>query len=166
MSRKKSPRSSMSKKSATSARNREKGHDYERSVAQIFRVAFPHRAEEIERTIQTRGAIKEGSDFRFPNLWPECQDSADPTPYVKLDQAETEMRAKGVPCLPAAIVHKKRARVSYVYLRAKAWAWLVHNIVRPGPPHEGDETILALTLDDFVRACVEYQLDRRVPPLF
>jgi len=97
---------------------RQKGKTFERLVAARLRKRFPTYAEEIKRSIQSRGAVNEGSDVQFPGLWIECQDARDPTPRAKLAQAERDNIATNKvsfsDVIPVAVTHKLRARTIQV----------------------------------------------------
>ena len=63
-----------------------------------------------------RGA--EACDIQgVPYLWIEAQDSQAPTPLVKLEQAERDLRAAKTQRLPVAVTHKKGARSIQITLR-------------------------------------------------
>ncbi len=161
------PKKKLSKKkrSAISRNNRAKGHGFERDCAAVFRIAFPH-LDTIKRTVQSTGGGQEGSDFRFPGMWPECQLSKSPTPIEKLLQAESDMLEKGEHKLPVAIVRKLAGRTAYAYLRTKWWLWLLgpEHARAPGLGVEASalgEVVISMELSDFVKACVAAKLDVR-----
>ena len=127
--------------------SRNKGKTFERQIASLIRSRFPHLAENIRRSIQSRKA-EESDVTGLPGFWLECQDAIDPTPLAKLEQAERDSLAsetrKADHCV--AITHRIRGRVIYATMRletvvALSWvtdAALTHGLIP-----------ITMTLDDF-----------------
>ena len=103
-----------------------KGKVYERKVASILRERFPELAEDIRRSIQSRGA-EESDVAGLPHLWIECQDAQQPTPLSKLEQAEHDYGVceglEGLNCI--AVTHKLLARTHQVTMRSYTYLKLV-----------------------------------------
>jgi len=95
---------------------REKGKRFEREWATELRTRFPAFADQIHRAIQSRGP--EAADvLGLPGFWFECQDSIDPTPLKKLEQAERDQARSGLDLVPIAITHRSRSRSIEATLR-------------------------------------------------
>ena len=98
---------------------REKGKAFERKVAAIIRARWPEalvrRASQAERAYNPDVFI-EGGPRILQRLWMELQDSAEPTPRAKLEQAMRDVDEdprhydRGKHRLPVAITHDLGAR--------------------------------------------------------
>lgn len=84
--------------------SREKGKRFERYIATDLREHFPEFAEQIHRSIQSRGP--EGSDvLGIPSVWVECEDSVSPDPFEKLTQAIRDCPEDQI---PVAVTHRTK----------------------------------------------------------
>lgn len=103
--------------------SRSKGKRFERRIATELRERFPQFAELIRRSIQSRQA-EESDVTGIPGLWLECQDSVEPTPFDKLEQAIRDVTANESKSIPVAITHKTRTQSIEVTLRATDFIWM------------------------------------------
>ncbi len=94
---------------------REKGKTFERKVAAIIRARWPQalvrRASQAERA-HNPDVFVEGGPRILQRLWMELQDSANPTPSAKLEQARRDIAADPRPEIgcyrfPVAVTHKR-----------------------------------------------------------
>lgn len=91
--------------------SRVKGAVFERFVATTYRETFPEFAEFVKRASQSHSAF-ESDVHGLPGFWNECQDARNPTPLLKLEQAERDLtRAKQASNadqdrIAIAIIHK------------------------------------------------------------
>ncbi len=96
---------------------REKGKRFERAWAAVLREWFPQYADEIHRSIQSRGP--EACDvIGLPGYWFECQDAVTVTPIAKLVQAERDLAlSDDTDRTPIAITHRTGSRSTQATLR-------------------------------------------------
>ena len=98
--------------------SRSKGKRFERTIATMIRERFPQYAKEIRRSIQSRAA-EESDVTGLPGFWLECNDTVQPNPLDKLEQAERDVSLSQTrkSDIPVAITHKTGARTSQATLR-------------------------------------------------
>lgn len=116
--------------------SRTKGKRGERAVAAMIRARFPHLAEQVRRSIQSREA-EESDVTGLPGFWIEVQDARAPTPLAKLEQAERD-RDRSLTRkldLAVAVTHASGARSWQATFRA---AWLLS---RGGRVHFGTHSV-------------------------
>lgn len=82
---------------------RSKGKIFERWSAQKQREYFPECL--ITRGQQANGA-SHADNTGIPGLWTECQDSKQPTPLAKLQQAIEDASKHAPDCVPIAVFHR------------------------------------------------------------
>lgn len=133
---------------------REKGKRFERQIAAELRAIWPdavvRRASQAERA-DNPDVFVEGGPAILGRLWLELQDAAQPTPLVKLDQAENDaftwgaMRT-GIVRLPVVVWHKLGARTVNVTMRL----WVLDH-VRGAGAALGSDDVVTMCLDSFLR---------------
>lgn len=131
-----------------SAMQRTKGASFERYVARVLRAKWP--SVEVHRGQQGNGAwhsdvyiAGEKAPPLLTRVWWELQDSAHPTPRLKLMQAENDCRPES---FPVVVWHKLRERAIYVTLRLETL--LAISGIEPGPLY-GQELVW-LELSEFL----------------
>jgi len=96
--------------------SRDKGQRGERELAEKLRVALPQYADQIRRSVQSRGA--EESDIAgVPGFWVENQYADKPDPIKKLLQAERDVLAAKSDLIPIAVTRKTRGKETNVTMR-------------------------------------------------
>ena len=112
--------------------SRNKGKTFERAIATEMRKFWPdaliRRASQGERADNADVFIEFGPAF-LKQLWLELQDAINPTPMVKLMQAERDVARvsaiAGAPIrYPIVVWHKIRARTIFVSMRSKTFDYL------------------------------------------
>lgn len=81
------------------AARRRKGHDFERKIANLFRVVYPEAA----RGIQTRGGSKDAPDVDGTPWYIECKKGKRTNPKAAFEQAVEAIMASGDNRPPLAI---------------------------------------------------------------
>ena len=133
---------------------RTKGKVFERKIAAELRTIWPdavvRRASQAERA-DNPDVFIEGGPAILGRLWLELQDAAQPTPLMKLDQAEHDalswggMRA-GQTRFPIVVWHKLGARTVNVTMRL----WVLDH-VRGASVALGSDDVVTMCLDSFLR---------------
>lgn len=104
-------------------RSRRKGHNFERLIATAFREAWPlatvRRGQQGDGAHEPDVVIDGDAPLTIRRLWIECQCANNPTPVLKLQQAERdawESPAREV-AVPLAVWHRSKEHVSWVTCR-------------------------------------------------
>lgn len=135
---------------------REKGKRFERQIAAELRAIWPdavvRRASQAERA-DNPDVFVEGGPPLLGRLWLELQDAAQPTPALKLAQAdgdrrEWERKRPDAPGrLPVVVWHKLGSRVINVSLRL----WALDEIRQARPACAGCSPTVTMDLHSFVQ---------------
>jgi hypothetical protein len=136
---------------------RRKGRAYEQRVADAFRKAFPFAT--VRRSSQADRA--HAPDVRFEDgptllreLWLECQDSRNPTPVAKLEQAERDILDTYTVRLPVAVWHRTHERDSWCTMRLELLRDLVQEGIAPRGVmvfgHPADDHTVTVRLETFI----------------
>jgi hypothetical protein len=112
---------------------RRKGRAFEQAIARRLRATFPTAT--VRRALQAQRAFNsdvflEGVPDPLSRLWLELQDAREPTPLVKLLQAERDVARVGLPRLndplgsrpwiPVVVWHRTAERTIWATLRSQA----------------------------------------------
>lgn len=111
---------------------RRKGHDFERVVADVYRKTW--KTATVRRSLQAHqpfepDVVVEGH-LIGERLWTECQCSNDPTPMVKLLQAERDVAALSIKTgnhdrrLPIVVWKRSGTRAAQVTTRM----WVIREL--------------------------------------
>lgn len=136
---------------------RRKGRAFEQRIATILRSSFPgidvRRSSQADRAVQS-DVYCTGHSL-LERLWLELQDARNPTPLVKLEQAERDVsavlvRANGTGWrfddrLPIVIWHRIREQAVHVTMRL----WVLDGI-RSMCRTRSDVHAVTMTLDDLL----------------
>jgi hypothetical protein len=139
----------------TPAGRRRKGHSFERWVADAYRARFDGYT--VRRSQQSGGAYEPDVVVEGLSLWTECQHANEPTPLLKLAQAERDASAAGGFRLPVVVWKRSGSRVVNVTLRLWTLVWTLGDSCRV--PYEAITTVdlaawLPMTLTDYLLARV------------
>lgn len=145
--------------------SRTKGRAFEQKIARIFRGIWPdaivRRSSQADRAHNPDVMIEHGPAL-LQSLWLELQDAREPTPLLKLAQAERDIDAAQTAAINAAIAaprqkfpypmrsaviiwHRLASRTINVTLRA-----CVYDSLRGYFHAEVDRTPITLDLSDFL----------------
>jgi len=134
---------------------REKGKAFECKVAAIIRERWPEalvrRASQAERAYNPDVFI-EGGPRILQRLWMELQDSAQPTPRAKLEQARRDVDEdprpypRGEHRLPVAITHQLGSRSIVATMRLDD----LMDIAVPNRIHVEERALCTMLLDEFL----------------
>lgn len=131
--------------------SRDKGHDFERFVANAYRLAWPSAS--VRRSLQAHNAdepdvvVEHATSMILNTLWTECQHAATPTPLAKLAQAERDcarMSTVGTQRLP--VVVWKKTRGGKIQVTTRLWV-LGITLNRVMLPIQNPSEQLIITLD-------------------
>jgi hypothetical protein len=141
---------------------REKGKTFERKVSRIIRARWPgalvRRASQAERA-HNPDVFVEGGPRILQRLWMELQDSANPTPHAKLEQARRDVAADPrryeTGRVPVAITHKLGATMIHATMNIGD----LMEILDPNRSHvePGEVTMTLGQLLDFVARGTMYR---------
>ncbi len=134
---------------------REKGKAFERKVAAILRERWPEalvrRASQAERAYNPDVFVEDGPRI-LQRLWMELQDSSQPTPCAKLEQARHDVDEdprhydRGEHRLPVAITHELGARSIIATMRLDD----LMDIAAPDRIHVEERALVTMELDEFL----------------
>jgi len=136
------------------AMQRVKGRRWEQEVANIYRRRWPTAT--VRRSAQGAGALEpdvviEGDcPDLVARLWTECQCSNNPTPLVKLEQAERDCARSTETLYPVVVWRKSGSRTVYATCRFSTLLQLA-NPDLPVWPDDRFAMPVTVSLDDLLR---------------
>jgi hypothetical protein len=132
------------------ALQRTKGHNFERDIAALYRRRWPTAT--VRRSLQSHAAFEPDVVIEgdvpdvVARLWTECQCSNNPTPLVKLEQAERDCAKSTETLYPVVVWRKSGSRTTYATCRLDTLVELFGD-----SRVSGGHFVVTVALDDLLR---------------